>query len=98
VQYGVLGSLGVGSTNKIFQNFLELPSIRRIEILDTAYCPIRCLQYFILPNTLPSIRRIPNMLPSIRRIGLQSSWYLLKLGRRYTVSSLLDTTYRLSEQ
>ncbi|GJZ50744.1 hypothetical protein Tco_0605259, partial [Tanacetum coccineum] len=44
-QYGVSGLLGVGSKNKIFQNFLELVWIRRIVppgygvsyLLDTAY-------------------------------------------------------------
>ncbi|GJT98502.1 hypothetical protein Tco_1094020 [Tanacetum coccineum] len=44
-QYGVSGLLGVGSKNKIFQNFLEMIWIRRIkpsgygisDLLDTAY-------------------------------------------------------------
>ncbi|GKB32318.1 hypothetical protein Tco_0871719 [Tanacetum coccineum] len=44
-QYGVSGLLGMGSKNKIFQNFLELVWIRRIgppgygvsDLLDTAY-------------------------------------------------------------
>ncbi|GJZ33359.1 hypothetical protein Tco_0578795, partial [Tanacetum coccineum] len=52
-QYGVSGLLGVGSKNKIFQNFLELVWIRRIrppgygvsDLLDTAYRapPVRCI-------------------------------------------------------
>ncbi|GJT13079.1 hypothetical protein Tco_0860121 [Tanacetum coccineum] len=33
----------------------------------------------------------------IRRIGLYSSWFLVKCSHKYAISSLTDTTYRMSQ-
>ncbi|GJZ70444.1 hypothetical protein Tco_0633994 [Tanacetum coccineum] len=92
-QYGVSGLLGVGSKNKIFQNFLEMIWIRRIkpsgygisDLLDTAYQTysvqrIELLRYGVLGSLGTEYWATPERC-------------FLHLGILYDVYTDVDTAY-----